>query len=114
MQTAVAFRSARIVLSKRTLTTSASQYQDRTQTWLNSLIIGRNLCPFAAKPQKEGTVRISVSSASDDDALLADVVTEIELLTATSSKDGFIKPTTTLIVVPSPTYLVDSYRAQIQ
>lgn len=53
------------------------------QQWLDDVVIGLNLCPFAAKPRAEGRIRICVSHASTDEALLDDMQTELERLSDT-------------------------------
>ena len=48
--------------------------------WLNEVVIGLNLCPFAGKPYRENRIRLFVSHAADDENLLADLQCEMELL----------------------------------
>lgn len=64
--------------------------------WLNSVVIGLNLCPFAAKPTQENRVRLVVSAASDDELLLQDLQHEMELLDATPVSEL----ETTLLIIP--------------
>lgn len=51
-----------------------------TRSWLERVVIGLNLCPFARAPLLAGRVRMRVSAARDDSALLADLDHELELL----------------------------------
>ena len=48
-----------------------------TRCWLEQVVIGLNLCPFARKPLEAGKVRFFVSSAQTEDALLADLQNEL-------------------------------------
>ena len=64
--------------------------------WLNQVVIGLNLCPFAAKPAGENRVRFAVSEAHDDEELLQDLQREMELLDEKAAQEI----ETTLLVVP--------------
>jgi len=67
-----------------------------TRAWVDLAVIGLNLCPFAKAPQTKGQVRYALSEARDPEALLQDLVAELELLAATPA--GQIE--TTLLVHP--------------
>lgn len=64
--------------------------------WLNSVVIGLNLCPFAGKPTAENRVRFHVSSALDEEGVLQELADEMALLDKTPA--GEIE--TTLVIVP--------------
>ena len=64
--------------------------------WLNQVVIGLNLCPFAGRPTSESRVRLQVSAAQDDEALLQDLQQEMELLDQMPA--GELE--TTLLIVP--------------
>ena len=64
--------------------------------WLNQVVIGLNLCPFAAKPTQEQRVRFYVSDARDDETLLADLQREMQQLDNTPSSSL----ETTLVIIP--------------
>jgi uncharacterized protein len=53
---------------------------DRTQDWLLRAVIGLNLCPFAKAVHVKQQVRYVVSDATSEDALLADLLHELESL----------------------------------
>lgn len=57
------------------------------QQWLDDVVIGLNLCPFAARPRAEGRVRICVSHARTDEALLDDMQAELERLSDTPAAE---------------------------
>src|SRR5690606_796770 len=70
--------------------------QTEVAHWLNTVVIGLNLCPFAAKPAGEGRVRFLVSAALDEETLLQELHDEMRLLDKTPAD----KIETTLLIVP--------------
>ena len=64
--------------------------------WLNAVVVGLNLCPFSAKPTRENRVRFYVSEAKDEEQLLSELNTEMELLDKTPAAEI----ETTLLIVP--------------
>ena len=58
------------------------------EQWLDEVVIGLDLCPFAARPRREKRVRIAVSHATDDEALLNDLQAELERLSDTPAADS--------------------------
>lgn len=75
---------------------AAQQIKNDVARWLNSVVIGLNLCPFAAKPTGENRVRLVVSAANDDELLLQDLQRELELLDETPAS----ALETTLLIIP--------------
>lgn len=67
-----------------------------TRRWLERAVIGLNLCPFARAPYVKGRVRIVVSPARDEEALLLDLCEELQRLAITDEADV----ETTLLVHP--------------
>jgi hypothetical protein len=55
---------------------------EATQAWLEKAVIGLNLCPFAKAVHIKGQIRWVHSDAQDTEALLADLVTELQTLAA--------------------------------
>jgi uncharacterized protein len=53
----------------------------QTQTWLERAVIGLNLCPFAKAVHAKGQIRWVLSDAHTPEALLQELVTELQLLT---------------------------------
>lgn len=49
----------------------------RTRLWLERAVIGLNLCPFAAPVHGAGRIGFVLSEATDEEALLADLVREL-------------------------------------
>ena len=65
--------------------------------WLNSVVIGLNLCPFSGKPLRENRVRIHVNEVMSEEDLLSDLMAEMELLDKTPASEI----ETTLVIVPN-------------
>lgn len=53
-----------------------------TRQWLEEVVIGLNLCPFAASPWRQGRVRFRVSEATSQQQLAEDLVDELLALQA--------------------------------
>ncbi|KGR35375.1 hypothetical protein OA39_02310 [Vibrio campbellii] len=70
---------------------------EQVDQWLNDVVIGLNLCPFAAKPQRNKQIKIFVSEASQEEALLEDILMQLIELSNTEPE----KLETTLVVVPN-------------
>ncbi len=66
------------------------------QSWLDQVVIGLNLCPFAAEPRRNRQIRIHVSSATDEAELLGELQEELRRLAQTPASTL----ETTLVVVP--------------
>lgn len=54
-----------------------------TRRWIEALVIGLNLCPFARRVYDGDKVRYAVSEATDEVALLDDLRRELQSLAAT-------------------------------
>jgi len=67
-----------------------------TRHWLEKAVIGLNLCPFAKAVHTQGRIRWVLSTATDTDALLHDLVTELQWLSEADPQST----DTTLIVHP--------------
>lgn len=48
--------------------------------WVETLVVGLNLCPFAKREWVKNRVRCSVSEAETEEQLLVDLQAELELL----------------------------------
>lgn len=71
-------------------------YAAAVSEWLQSAVIGLNLCPFAKWPFEQGLVRIAVSDATTDKTLLVDLDAEFQHLNETNAT----QLETTLLVIP--------------
>lgn len=67
-----------------------------TRAWVDRVVIGLNLCPFAKAPQAKGQVRYVVSEAADPEALMACLIGELNRLAETSERSI----ETTLLIHP--------------
>jgi GxxExxY protein len=53
---------------------------ERTRRWIETMVIGLNLCPFARRVFETDRIRFVVSSAQDEVKLLADLESELRFL----------------------------------
>ena len=81
---------------------STKHYIDLTKNWLEKLVIGLNLCPFAKLPFNQNRIRYVVESG-DKEALMQTFLSELALLTEKTDKEV----ETTLIIHPN--VLTDFY-----
>jgi len=65
--------------------------------WLDTVVIGLNLCPFAARPVRAGLLRVCVSEASEELDLLTELQLELQRLDSTPQAEL----ETTIIAVPN-------------
>ena len=65
-----------------------------TQAWVETMVIGLNLCPFAKAAQARNQIRYVVCEASDEESLLSALLDEMTHLVAT---DPAVLDTTMLI-----------------
>jgi hypothetical protein len=75
------------------------------ETWLDGVVIGLNLCPFAAIPRKNNQVRFTVSQALAEEVLLADLHAELTLMSQTPA----VEVETSLLIVPDMLAKFDDY-----
>ncbi len=66
---------------------SASNAQQSTQQWLEDVVIGLNLCPFAHKPNKNKQIKIAVTEATTEEALLEFILMELRELDNSDPSD---------------------------
>lgn len=76
---------------------STTAIAEQVNQWLNDVVIGLNLCPFAAKPQRNKQIKIFVSEADKEEALLEDILSQLLELESKSPDEL----ETTLVVVPN-------------
>ncbi|TOM54077.1 hypothetical protein CGH75_22575, partial [Vibrio parahaemolyticus] len=73
--------------TQETPNTDINAITQQVDQWLNDVVIGLNLCPFAAKPQRNKQIKIFVSEATQEEALLEDILLQlIELSTTEPEK----------------------------
>jgi hypothetical protein len=76
------------------MTTEANEIQ-ATKAWLERFVIGLNLCPFAAKPFREGRVHFALEASNDPTQIAGRLIAELERLQASPEIE------TTLLIVPN-------------
>ena len=64
------------------------------QQWLENIVIGLNLCPFAKREWTKNRIRFTVSDANSEERLLENLNSELELIFGDDSIE------TTLLIVP--------------
>ncbi len=69
----------------------------RVRAWLQDVVVGLDLCPFAAGPMRRGAVRIAVSEATDAESALTDLWLELDRLFGTATETV----ETTLLALPA-------------
>jgi hypothetical protein len=69
---------------------------EATRNWLERVVIGLDLCPFAKAPHRKGLVRYAVSTAEGPEALEIDLASELSLLSAADP----VELETTLLIHP--------------
>lgn len=75
----------------------SSQYAiTETRDWVERIVIGLNLCPFAPAPVLKGLIRYVTSDAETQEALLEDLATELQRLVAAPPEEI----ETTLLIHP--------------
>ncbi|ENQ1529564.1 DUF1415 domain-containing protein [Vibrio parahaemolyticus] len=83
--------------TQETPNTDINAITQQVDQWLNDVVIGLNLCPFAAKPQRNKQIKIFVSKATQEEALLEDILLQLIELSTTEPE----KLETTLVAVPN-------------
>jgi hypothetical protein len=68
----------------------------QTRHWLAKAVIGLNLCPFARPVHARDQIRYAVSEAETPEALLADLISELQALAAAEPEEI----ETTLLIHP--------------
>ena len=69
---------------------------EATRQWVENIVIGLNLCPFARAPYIKQRVRFRVSAAQTEDELVADLAEELGFLAAADAEGT----ETTLLIHP--------------
>ena len=75
-------------------TASPEQAIAATRHWVETVVVGLNLCPFAKRELVRERIRFVASEATDDDALMMSLQAELELLQANDAIE------TTLLIHP--------------
>lgn len=76
-----------------------------TRRWLEQVVIGLNLCPFAQRVVEENSLRLTVCDAVDDQELLKTLLMELDSLHNSSEQDV----ATSLLIFPHALKDFDHY-----
>lgn len=76
---------------------SIQKIEQEVQQWLEDVVIGLNLCPFAAKPNRNKQIKVFVSEATTEEVLLEDVLQELMNLDSKTAEEL----ETTLVAIPN-------------
>ena len=79
--------------------------KDQVQQWLEQVVIGLNLCPFAAKPNRNKQIRIQVCDSDTELGLLEMLQAELTSLDENPASEL----ETTLLVIPNMLHEFDDY-----
>lgn len=79
--------------------------EQEVRHWLEIMVVGEGLCPFAARPMREGRVRIAVCAEDDDDGIYRCVLQEVERLL----NDSASRIETTVVALPRGLESFDHY-----
>lgn len=79
--------------------------EQQIRRWLEEVVIGLNLCPFAGVPYREGRVRIFVSPAETEELLREHLRNELELIDSKPASEV----ETTLVVIADMLADFDAY-----
>ena len=60
--------------------------EDRIYQWLDDVVIGLNLCPFAKKPRSQQQIKLTVCDTSDSQQQLEEFITEMDWLANTPAE----------------------------
>lgn len=66
-----------------------------TKTWLEQFVIGLNLCPFAAKPFREGSIHFALEASAEPTQIAERLIDELERLQTSPEIE------TTLLIIPN-------------
>ena len=80
------------------------QVRAQTLRWLEQVVIGLNLCPFAAGPHRRGQVHVQVCLHADPEAILREALDVVDAMLGQSHDPG-----TTLLVVPRGLEALERY-----
>jgi len=92
------------------MSNTSNSIQDTVNQWLDDVVIGLNLCPFAAKPQRLKQIHIDIFEGTDESDLDKAFLTALDEL---QSMEPQVRETT-LLVVPNLLNSFDDYMLYLQ
>ena len=79
--------------------------EDQVRHWLENVVIGLNLCPFASKHYQAQQVRFAITHCRNEACLLTELESELALLVSKSAEEI----ETTLLIIPDMLQSFDDY-----
>jgi len=76
---------------------SETQIIEQTRTWVEKVVVGLNLCPFAAPVVRKSTIRYALCEAQDDEEIVTEFLMELDRLQQTDE----VELSTTLLIIPA-------------
>ncbi len=74
-----------------------SQIIEQTRQWVENVVVGQNLCPFAAPVVRKETIRYALCGAQDNAVIVAEFLTELDRLQQAEET----ALSTTLLIIPA-------------
>jgi len=99
-----------VILFVTYMSNTSNSIQDTVNQWLDDVVIGLNLCPFAAKPQRLKQIHIDIFEGTDESDLDKAFLTALDEL---QSMEPQVRETT-LLVVPNLLNSFDDYMLYLQ
>ena len=93
------------VTQPTSFTLEQAKIEQAIYQWLDSVVIGLNLCPFAKKPRAQNQIRLSIATSADTNTLLDLFIEEMTLLANTPAAET----DTTLFAIPVGLEQFDDY-----
>ncbi len=84
-------------MNEKTTELSADQVRALTERWVEVMVVGENLCPFAAAVLKREQLRFAVSRACSAEAVARDFLQELALIQQAPEDEI----ATTLLILPA-------------
>lgn len=78
-------------------------YIQSVRQWFEKAVLGLNLCPFAFRPYRQGTIHFELSQARDDESCITDVYSNLLKM----EKDDSIE--TMILIIPHHLAHFDDY-----
>lgn len=87
-----------------------SSVHHQIDQWLDNVVIGLNLCPFAAKPKRLNQIHIDIFDGTDEAALDRAFLTALDELQSMEPQER----ETTLLVIPNTLTSFEDYMLYLQ
>ena len=87
-----------------------TDYAEITECWVRNLVVGLNLCPFAAEPLRRGRIRYAVCLESETEAIFRSLLQEMEAMLRLPEAEV----ETSLFIVPHGLATFEAYLALLE